>query len=268
MEKAIRRRHSRKLSRDKITEHHNIDNKKRKNRRFSKKQLINKKKLKRVRHKNNYRERIQFPKVNGPDQNAINLSSLNLTSPQKSLLSKGPSFVPTPKDVNWYELRKNFTKFVNQLRFKLKQYQLNQDHQNQQELSNPIPSKNLPNKASLPPPHPRQDKRYGPLYNSKPANNRSLELFIDNTEKDLFNPTSLVFTRPNISKREQYALKEIKSWKDQTIRIQDKGSRFVILENRDYEQKIKYQIERSSFKQLPQDPSKQFEMKVNNWIEK
>ena len=75
-------------------------------------------------------------------------------------------------------------------------------------------------------------------------------------------------TRPNISKREQNALKEIKSWKDQTIRIQDKGSRFVILENRDYEQKIKYQIERSSFKQLPQDPSKQFEMKVNNWIEK
>ena len=60
MEKAIRRRHSRKLSRDKITEHHNIDNKKRKNRRFSKKQLINKKKLKRVRHKNNYRERIQI----------------------------------------------------------------------------------------------------------------------------------------------------------------------------------------------------------------
>ena len=97
-------------------------------------------------------ERIQFAKVNGPDQNAINLSSLNLTSLQKSLLSKGPSFVPTPKDVNWYELRKNFTKFVNQLRFKLKQYQLNQDHQNQQELSNPIQSKNLPNEASLLPP--------------------------------------------------------------------------------------------------------------------
>ena len=152
MEKAIIRRHSRKLSRDKIAEHHNIDNKKRKNRRFSKKQLINKKKLKRARHKSNYRERIQLAKVNSPDQNAINLSSLNLTSPQNSLVSKGPSFVPTSKDVNWYELRKNFTKFVNQLRFKLKQYQLNQDHQNQQELSNPIQSKNLPNEASLLPP--------------------------------------------------------------------------------------------------------------------
>ena len=112
MEKAIRHRHSRKLLRDKITEHHNIDSKKRKNCFFSKKQLINKKKLKQVRHKNNYREQIQFAKVNGPDENTINLSSLNLTSLQKSLLSKGPSFVPPPKDVNWYELHKNFTKFV------------------------------------------------------------------------------------------------------------------------------------------------------------
>ena len=50
--------------------------------------------------------------------------------------------------------------------------------------------------------------------------------------------------------------------------MQDKNSRFVILENTDSEQKIKYQIEKSPFKQLPQDSSKQFEMKVNNWLEK
>ena len=206
--------------------------------------------------------------MNGPDQNAINVSSLNLTPPQKSLLSKGPSFVPTPKDVNLYELRKDLTKFANQLRFKLKQSQLNQDHQNQQELPDPMQSQNHPEETVLPPRPPREDKRYGPQNNSKPTNNRSLELFIDNIEKDFFNPTSLVLTRPNISKREQNTLKEIKSWSDQTIRVQDKGSRFVILENADYEPKIKHQIERSSFKQLPQDASKQFEMKVNNWIEK
>ena len=160
--------------------------------------------------------------------------------PQKSLLSKGSSIAPTPKDVNWYELRKDFTKLVRQLRFKLKQSQLSQDYQNQQELSNPIQSQNLPDEDLLPPPPPGQDKRYGPLYNSKPTNNRSLELFIDNIEKNLFNPTSLVLTRPNISKRKQNGLKEIKSGKDQIIRVQDKVSKFVILENRDYEQKIKY----------------------------
>ena len=163
-----------------------------------------------------------------------------MTLPQKSLLSKASSIVPTPKDVNWYELRKDFTKLVRRLSFKLKQSQLSQDYQNQQELSNPIQSQNLPDEDLLPPPPSRQDKRYGPLYNSKPTNNRSLELFIDNIEKNLFNPTSLVLTWPNISKRKQNALKEIKSGKDQIIRVQDKVSRFVILENRDYEQKIKY----------------------------
>ena len=206
--------------------------------------------------------------MNGLDQNTIHLSSLNITSPRKSLLSQGPSAVPTPKDIHWYELRRDFTKFVNQLRFKLKQSQLSQDHQNQQELSNPIQNQNFPDEASLLSPPPRQGKRCGPLYNSKPTNNWSLELFISNIEKDLFNPTSLVRTRPNISKREQNALKEIKSWKNQTIRVQHKGSRSVILENRDYEQKIKYQIEISSFKQVPQDPSKQFVKKINKWIEK
>ena len=117
-----------------------------------------------------------------------------MTLPQKSLLSKASSIVPTPKDVNWYELRKDFTKLVRRLSFKLKQSQLSQDYQNQQELSNPIQSQNLPDEDLLPPPPSRQDKRYGPLYNSKPTNNRSLELFIDNIEKNLFNPTSLVLT--------------------------------------------------------------------------
>ena len=31
---------------------------------------------------------------------------------------EGLSFVPTSSDVNWYEMRKDFYKFVNQLRFK------------------------------------------------------------------------------------------------------------------------------------------------------
>ena len=41
-----------------------------------------------------------------------------MTEPQKSLLMKGPTFVPTPSDVNWYEMIKGLEKFVDQLRFK------------------------------------------------------------------------------------------------------------------------------------------------------
>ena len=43
------------------------------------------------------------------------------------------------------------------------------------------------------------------------TNKWSLELLSDDIEKDLFNPMPLVLTRPKISKREQNALKEIKS---------------------------------------------------------
>ena len=63
-----------------------------------------KKKNKRKRNRTNSKQRIALAKESGPDQNAINLSCLNLTSSQKSLLAKGPSFIPTPADINWYEL--------------------------------------------------------------------------------------------------------------------------------------------------------------------
>ena len=65
----------------------------------------------------NRKERIRKAKEEGPDQNAINLSSKVLTTPQKSLLAKGPSFIPTPNDVNWLNIRKELDSFINQLRY-------------------------------------------------------------------------------------------------------------------------------------------------------
>ena len=47
------------------------------------------------------------------------------------------------------------------------------------------------------------------------------------------------------------------------VRIQDKGSIFLPLTNQDYENKVEHQIARSSFKELPSDPSQEFERKVN-----
>ena len=48
-----------------------------------------------------------------------NYQSYNLSELQKSLLKKGPSFVPIPSDINWYEVRRDFDKFVNQLRYRV-----------------------------------------------------------------------------------------------------------------------------------------------------
>ena len=66
------------------------------------------------------------------------------------------------------------------------------------------------------------------MYTSKPTLNKNLELFIENLEKDLINPKNVKKLRHNITREEQIALEKIRNWDEQTIRIQDKGSSFVI----------------------------------------
>ena len=84
---------------------------------------------------------------------------------------------------------------------------------------------------------------------SKPTSN-NLELFIENLEKDLINPKNVKKFRHNITREEQVALKKVRNWDKQTIRIQDEESRFVILDNSDYEEKLQHQINRSSFEKF------------------
>ena len=43
---------------------------------------------------------ISAAKLNGPDQNAINLTNFELSDACKSLLSKAPYFVPAPYNIN------------------------------------------------------------------------------------------------------------------------------------------------------------------------
>ena len=203
IQRTVRQRDSRKLSRDKIDLHSkNIQEKRSKNRSSSKDEISAKKKNKRKGNKNNNKQRIALAKETGPDQNAINLSCLNLTSPQKSLLAKGPSFIPTPADINWYELRKNFTTSANQLRYKAKQPQSTSIEPSESK------SNNITNSFLSPP---VRHARYTPLYRAKETNIKSLELFIENIEKDIFGTAAVRNVRPNLSKEEKEALKEIRS---------------------------------------------------------
>ena len=106
------------------------------------------------------------------------------------------------------------------------------------------------------------------MYKSKPTSNKNLELFIENLLKDLVNPKNVKKFRHNITREEQVALKEIRNWDNQIIRIQDKRSRFVILDNSDYEEKVQHQINRSSFEKISENPNEIYEKRVNTWIEK
>ena len=79
---------------------------------------------------------------------------------------------------------------------------------------------------------------YQQLYLSKPNKNNGLELFIDNIEKELFNPNNIRKTQNNLKKEDKLALNEMKSWDDKVIQVQDKGSRFVILNTNNYVEKV------------------------------
>ena len=96
----------------------------------------------------------------------------------------------------------------------------------------------------------------------------SLEAFIELVEKDLFKPSNYNKIKGNITTEERKALKTIQNDELRSYRLQDKGSRFVVLDNQDYVEKIDYQLGRSSFEELDHDPSKFFSEKVNLWIQK
>ena len=86
------------------------------NRRFKRNIAIDKRKEKRKRYKARKKNDIKEIIENAPDQNAINLSNAVLSEDQKTLLKKGPSFIPTPTNINWYDNRKDFTKLINKIR--------------------------------------------------------------------------------------------------------------------------------------------------------
>ena len=105
------------------------------------------------------------------------------------------------------------------------------------------------------------------LYRAKETNIKILELFIEKIEKhNIFDTATVRNIRPNISKEEKETLTKIRSWNNQTVHVVVKGSRFVILDNNDYEQKIHSQINASSFNRLEEDRSKKRDIQFNKWV--
>ena len=72
----------------------------------------------------------------------------------------------------------------------------------------------------------------------------------------------------NLSKLERSAMNQLRSSNDISMRLQDKGSRFVILDRQDYIDKVQSNLNDGSFDVLPSDPSNIFTEAVKNWGEK
>ena len=169
------------------------------------------------------------------------MSTRHITPSQKLVLAKGPTFVPTPTSVNWLDLRKDFDKFVNQWRYEFKKQRTQHQEQgisgNNELQSAPHQTNNKDEENNFPPQLVKTNN-FAPLYRSNETDNKNLENFIAKIEKDLFNPENVKKVRHNLSKDEKAALKDIRYWDKNVASVQDKGSRFVVLENEDYIKKV------------------------------
>ena len=173
-------------------------------------------------------------KATCPDQNAINLSTQELSVGEKSLLRKGPSFVPNPTDINWQNLKRDFDNFLNKLRHHASETTTEVQASNNKHLDSRMISQ-----FGNPPP---SKSRSHVNYRKDKTNINSLETFIELVENDIFKPDNYRRIKSNITKEEREALKNIQRDSTRSYRIQDKGSQFVILDNDDYMEKIDYQL--------------------------
>ena len=64
-----------------------------------------------------------------------------------------------------------------------------------------------------------------------------MNYFLANVRRDLINPENIRQASDNLSIKQRAALKEPRNF-NVVIRIQDKGSRFVLIDEKDYEEKM------------------------------
>ena len=92
-----------------------------------------------------------------------------------------------------------------------------------------------------------------------------VELFINNVRKDILEPKNLRKPRDNLTKEERLALRNLTS-SENVIRIQEKGSRFVILSQQEYQDKMLRQLNNDlHYDRIDSDPTLDHFEVVKNW---
>ena len=81
-------------------------------------------------HSNHQASSPQGNDANLSDLHPINLTSCDLSDAERSLLTKGPAFCPTPKDVNWQKTIDNLDKFERRIRLAVFHHGRNPDDNN------------------------------------------------------------------------------------------------------------------------------------------
>ena len=194
-----------------------------------------------------------------PSHEPINLTNNPMDQNLSSLCSKGPSFVPSPSNMNWLQLLKDFDSFKHRMRTRAFFSTINKGDQTTNSTAD----------STIQPPYvPQQASKIAPR-----SKINELEVFLSKLETDLFSDTTKKFHRFNLTHGERGALKD---WQEKmnrvdseiVLRIQDKGNRFVLVNKETDKEKAYQQIERSNFLQIDDDPTKHHVEVVKKFVKK
>lgn len=183
----------------------------------------------------------------------INLTDKVIDVALINLCSRGPSFVPTPVNVDWNDLQQGWLDFKRKIRWRAYFYEKDLPHREQGE-------------PNLKPPY-QKSVREPPS-----ANIPAIEVFLSRVEKDIFHNDNYRSVQDNITKEERNALKNFRAKppeeRNLVLRLQDKGNNFVFLDPNLDEQKVIEQMNRGSFQTLNKDPSADIVKEIEIWINK
>ena len=187
------------------------------------------------------------------DLDPINLTSQQLNTAQINLLRKGPSFCPVPKDINWLKLQDDWDRFERRMRLKA--------------FFHNKPSSRTHNGADAN--HVEFKPPSSSTWNPPKSRHIELELFLSEVKKGIFNPSHIHKAKDNLSKDERLALKQFRTESDNVLRIQDKGSRFVLLSKEEYTGKMSAQLDNPlHYRELSLDPSDDHFQLIQTWSAK
>ena len=141
-------------------------------------------------------------------ETVINLSSVNLTESEKSLLERGLNFCPTPQNIDWNELNADLTDFKRRLRLKHYFHENNNNVHDNTETNTETSNKY------------KKSSGWTPKRGLDPA----LDSYIDKVEQDINNiqPTKIT---DNLTNDERNTLNQLTKRTDIIIKPADKGSR-------------------------------------------
>ena len=180
------------------------------------------------------------------NSSVINLSSYSLSTDETSILSRGLTFCPTPRHIDWPEVSADIYDFSRRMRLTEYFFDNNSNTSNANKDDTPFR-----NKSTWNPPNDRE---------------RALNTFLDAVKLDITTCTPNKI-RDNLTATERQAISQLKQRQDIIIKPADKGSGTVVMDKTWYIDECNRQLNDSKFyKRLNEDITADIQKRVTFYV--